>query len=252
MKEELGCTSVNHVLIKMLVHSQDLFSDDGLKNMANKTNLSIVNNNNNRKTNNYNKNVSNNNTTINHDGNPNPPNPPKTNHFPLLKLPKDIICKIGLILNVKDLLCFDSCNRTLYKMVNNESFLKKCRNFKKFRISDAMMDEKRDCYKFMFANELIFDFICDGYCGPQFEDHMATVRLHDIRNKLKYLIYNCQSGWLIRTLFKSIEKLVVDDSGALLIDLLPLDTLFDKDKSQLKQLEINGRSAENVENTFIY
>ena len=138
MKQELQC-NMNQLLIKIVMKSKGLFTNDALINISNKTNLNNIN----QKQSQSNHKQSKRHSNINSDE--------KMDNLPLLKLPNDLINNIALLLNEKDLLYFERCNRMFYKMVNNSIFLKKCRNFKKFLLTDKMLQDivsqRIDCYK---------------------------------------------------------------------------------------------------------
>ena len=236
IKEEVHCSTLNELLIKIVIDSKELLSNDALINLSNRAKND--------------KNI-NNNKTLTKTNKKNKTN--KNDHFPLLKLPIDLISTTALFLNKHNLFCFERCNRMCYTMVNNSSFLNKCRNFKKFRLTHQLLNDissqKVDCYKFSFANEFVFDLNVFSEChwdGPpqEFEYEMIIDDLLEmIRDKFQdMLYYGCksykyQSNWL-DSLFKCIKRLVFDFDSMLLLDLIPIK-LFDKNESQLSEMEIN-------------
>ena len=236
MKEELGCGSLNHLLIKILMDSSELLTNDALINIVNKTKCMNMNNKI-RKSNKTRKTIINNNNN--------------NNTFPLLRLPNDIITSSLLYLNQNLLMRLERCNRMLYKMINNSTFLKKCRNFKKFRLTDKILDqivvERIDCYKFSFANEFVFDFESvadsindDEHGRDDILENWANRTSEYFKRMLYYGSgsYNYHSNWLA-DMFPRIKSIYFDQDAMLLIDLFPVELLFDKDKSQLKNLHIN-------------
>ena len=235
IKQELNCTSINQLLIKIVIDSNELFTNDALMNIASKTNLLK----NTTKTNNRAKAIKIKNVENNHE-------------FPILRLPKDIITSTSLYLNENDLLQFERCNRMLYKMINNSSYLKKCRNFKTFRFTSEILDQiawqRIDCYKFAFAESLRFSwgYDIDDVNEPEFEryNELLDISLKERRMILKRVMYygsdsyKYQSNWFDK-LFESITEIHLNDDGMLLIDILPIEILFDKNRSQLKNVTVS-------------
>ena len=223
IKQELECNNMNELLIKVFMKSKELFTNDALINISNKTNVNNINkkesisiaNNKHSKTNNNDRII-----------------------LPLLKLPNDLINNIALFLNEKDLMYFERCNRMLYKMINNAAFLQKCRNFKKFLLTDDKLDQivsqRSDCYQYSFAHELEFD-------------------VYDWKDKFKSMMfygsdsYKYNSNWLT-SLFKSIVKLDFGSKGMpeMLLDLMHVELLFDKHDSNLSQVTVSNFLDESV------
>ena len=102
IKEQLKCTSINQLLIKILIESDELLTNNALVNIANE--ISKL-----KQTKTKSKT-----STIKMN----------QNTFPLLELPNDMITTTSLYLNQTDLLCFERCNRVLYRMVNSSSYLR--------------------------------------------------------------------------------------------------------------------------------
>ena len=235
IKEELGCKKINEFLIKALTKSEGLFTNDALINLSNKTNLNNTDINIKLKKNNYNQNK----TNIEKNR--------KIKHLPLLKLPSELISCIALLLNEDDLVYFERCNRMVYKTINNSVFLQKCRNFKKFQLTNAMLEGlksgRMDCYKYSFANE--FNFRLVDLSDKKYNYWQL------MRNKFKSMLfygtdsYKYHSNWLT-SLFKSIIKMDINFGGMILLDLLPIELLFDKNNSKLSRLSMNQYHEKHV------
>lgn len=60
--------------------------------------------------------------------------------FPLFSLPIDLITTTSIFLDETDILKFEQCCRLFYKMVNNTLYLTKCYNFKRFSITNKILD----------------------------------------------------------------------------------------------------------------
>ena len=244
IKEEFECSSMNELLIKVFIKSKELFTNDALINIANKTNIN--NHNLNKKQSKYSDNSKT--LTNKHVDN-------KMDYLPLLKLPNDLINNIALLLNEKDLIYFERCNRMFYKMINNSSFLKKSRNFKKFLLKSKFMtdivSQRIDCYKYSFANEFDcaflpkytheFDFDLTSF---QQEDECSARFWQLTRNNFKNMLYygsdnyKYHSDWLT-SMFKSTLRLNFGNTGILFVAEMPIDLLFDRRNSKLSQIELN-------------
>ena len=242
MQQELGCDNLNQLIIKIVLTSKRLLTNENLEHLS---------------------------TKINNNRIFSAPAPNKTNSrimsdddhyqyvlFPLFKLPIDLITNTLLFLNEKQLLLIECCNRILYQMINNYTFLKKCKTFKHFRLTNRFLDNYNatqhqfDCYKYCAAKVFEFDlYMSERHVGPannrNNRNYLGLFFLwqQETRKKFSNMIdLGCKSNpyysnWLTM-LFKSIETLVFDADGMLLLDLLPIELLFDKEHSQLKRLRM--------------
>ena len=152
IKEELECHDLNQLIIKILMKSKQLFTNDNLEHLSKKIS---EDSNSSDHTPIYNKNFRH--TTDNRNKNVSPSTSDKQIVFPLFKLPIDLITNTLLFLNEKQLLLIERCNRILYRMINNYLFLKKCRNFKNFQLDDDLLDkisnQQIECYKAVIKTE---------------------------------------------------------------------------------------------------
>ena len=149
--------------------------------------------------------------------------------FPLSRLPIDIIKNTSLFLNENDIFSFEKCCRLFYKMINNLSYLKKTKNFKKFMIDrerfDQICEAKYSFYKYSQCDVLdVVEWRLGSGGIEKWEQAKHT-------NK-----YN--NNWL-SNLFKSIKSLILNPNAtAALLDKLPLNLFFDP-QSQFESLKID-------------
>ena len=81
--------------------------------------------------------------------------------FPLFRLPIDLISKTSLFLNKQDILKFEQCCRSFYKMINKTSYLTQSNTFKHFIITQKRLNQMRNCkysfFKYSKAHRLTFN-----------------------------------------------------------------------------------------------
>ena len=226
MKHELQCTNMNKLLIKVFMKSKELFTNDALLNISNRINLNKAD---------KKQSPSNGKHLKTNKGDS------KMGHLLLLKLPYDLINNVALLLNESDLLYFERCTRMFYRMINNSTFLKKCRSFKKFIITRLSMSDiisqRIDCYKYSFAHELV---VAVHGCDDNHEDDYWQLMKNMFQSMAYYGLgsYKYHSNWLT-SIFTSIVKLEFSFDGMIFLDLMPIELLFDKNHSKLSRVDIN-------------
>ena len=169
----------------------------------------------------------------------------KQNVFLLLKLPIDLIVSIMLLLNKHQLLTLELCNRMCYRMINNRSFLKKCKIFKKFHLTQPLLIEtvskRLDLYKYCTAEELSFKlvYINTGNMKTELEWFYQTREKFELMMHYGFKSYEYDSNWL-ELMFKSIKRINLTNNGMVLLDLMPIELLFDKHNSNLKKITFDS------------
>ena len=121
----LGYITINQLLIKMIITTENTFSRQSLTKIEQNINSMIEN----RSIQSPPLSIS---TKINNN---------KTKLFPLLELPNDVISATALFLNEKDIFNFERCCRLFYQLIDNSSYLNKCNNYKTFEITNEMVDQ---------------------------------------------------------------------------------------------------------------
>ena len=85
----------------------------------------------------------------------------KDTTFPLLRLPIDIKKKTSLFLNEKDIFNYEKCCRLFYKMINNNNYLNKTNNFKRFKITMTRLSQMANknclCSFYKLPIDILFD-----------------------------------------------------------------------------------------------
>ena len=212
---ELGYSSLNTLLMSMVMHLSDTTPSDSLIKMKNTINdiITAKNTHNDPNNNVYDKQKK------------------QQQMGKLLRLPIDLISKTSLYLNEKDIFNFEKCCKLFYHTVNNLSFINQSNTFKTFRLTSKrlrqMTQPQHNFYKYSKASELAIESFttpCGGQVETQF-DKAITVGNYD--------------RW-IETMFKSIETLKIETFGLELLPKLPIDILFDPDpiKSNLKTFDV--------------
>ena len=175
--------------------------------------------------------------------------------FPLHRLPIDLITSTSLFLNETDIFQFEQCCRLFYKMINNTSYLSKCNNFKRLKITkqrlEQMQQAKHSFFKYSKANELTFDLLWDTYIGDDDLENDEYYTLFDkIMNDCKAVLPQMNrhqnrdyidDQWTTNV-FKSISKLSIeDDLSQFLLHRFPINILFNPaaNISNLKNIEMS-------------
>ena len=158
----------------------------------------------------------------------------------LIQLPIDLILKLSLYLNEKDIFKFEKCCRIFYQIINNLSYLIQSNTFKTFTVTpkrlDQMIQSQYSFYKYCKARIVRFQ---------DFSDNTPK-----IKSKWKKALKIGSDGdeWII-TMFKSIKELDFRDnhfyssenSSLQLLNRLPMTILFDPVQSNLESINIRHR-----------
>ena len=163
----------------------------------------------------------------------------------LLNLPIDIINKSATFLNETEVFNLDICCKLFYQIINNSSYLKQSNNFKIFTITpetmNQMLNTKTSFYKYSFCHTLILENAYDD----------VRLDIDELEEKLNQIQTDGNCNEYMSNMFKSIKSLECDGYGSLLLQTLPLEQLFDPNKSQLLKIVLkHGWNAE--ENIYSY
>ena len=218
---ELGYSSLNTLLLNMILHLTDNVPNDSLIKMKNIMNDIITA-----------KSIHNNNYN-----NENDKQIIQAQHVSkLLRLPIDLISNLSLFLKEKDIFNFGKCCKIFYHIVNNSSFINQSKTFKTFRLTSQRLGEmtqaKRSFYKWSKATRLTITSSCENQGAIQFD---------------KAMIVGSYDKWL-ETMFKSIKTLKIRTNGIILLPQLPIDLLFDQIESNLETIVIDAPQLEDYIN----
>ena len=157
-----------------------------------------------------------------------------TNAFPLIQLPVEMIRATTMCLKEPEILSFEKVCRLFYQLVNNFSFLSKYNGFNEITLNNKHFSDiitnitTMDLFKYSKCKHLILSSTLSASITSAKVNHFETILLLSMLNQY-------YSNWLV-DLFRSITKLSVFDEGFIYLPSLPLNILFDKDKSNLNEI----------------
>ena len=155
------------------------------------------------------------------------------------QLPNDLLMKIAICLNKRDIFMFEQCCRLFYKIVNNTSFLNQCYNYDTFVLTDKILNQmvSQECsyFKYSKASELGM-WLCmkAGLGHKEAQKRKAMNEFVNLWGEAK--IQWKKQGWF-ESIFQSIKILKFDIDSMFLLDKMPLQLLFDPVKSHLETIE---------------
>ena len=160
--------------------------------------------------------------------------------FPLPRLPIDLITKISLFLNEKDIFQFEQCCRLFYTMINNTRYLKQSNNFNKFTIDNKRFEQltqsKYSFFKYSKAKTLEFYPITKVYKNDDIEE--INKFFDNMSNKWDKIKKIGRNDGLFDNLFRSIKSLSFNEDGMTLFSKMPVQIMFGID-SQLERMKLD-------------
>ena len=163
-----------------------------------------------------------------------------------LRLPIDLIRVIATFLNEKDVFNFEQGCDLFYQIINNLLYLKQSNNFRTFYLTlkrlDQMSQAQNNFFKYRLPDTLVLQLSRgeeENIVSPneldvfvaEFEKKWYKVR------KMENESSN-NNEW-ITNMLKSIKSLELDSVCSVLLNLLPVDILFDPNGSHLETIELN-------------
>ena len=238
--KELGCSSLNILLIKMILHLTDDVTSYSLTKMKKKINDISCS-----------ENTHIENTNEKPEKQEKQEKQENLKNSELHRLPIDLIYKISFYLNEKDIFNFEQCCILFYHIVNNLLYINQSNTFKTFDLTTQrlyqMTQKQHNFYKYSKATNLIIQNEKQSLIGKQepAESQFETAKVVSGYDK-----------WLT-SMFKSIKSLKIERDGTVLLAKLPIDILFDADKTK-SNLEIltvyghnvNGEHEANVDKFY--
>ena len=229
LRDELKCSSLNRLLIKIIFDAQDTLTVNSLDNIekyVGQIGAKDVKQRSQGKTQMKDKNDIKNKPI-----------------FPLFRLPIDLIANTSLFLNEGNIFKFEKCCRMFYEMINNTSYLNKCNNFKTFEITKKRLQQicNSQCsfYKYCKADILKYEFYDpDPNNNPNATDEdLANIFLNEhvpLWNKAYVQMTSSYNNWYIN-LMESIRLIQFNQFSTLMMDMMfPVDILFDAKRSHLE------------------
>ena len=134
----------------------------------------------------------------------------------------------------------EQCCKLFYQIINNSSHLKQSNNFKTLKLTpkplNQMLEKEYSCSEYLFAHAwqlTDYKFPCGGGKTGEFFEQWGT-KLKQVQESAVINHNECMDN-----IFKSIKSLYCDGIGTLLFHLLPIDTLFNENESQLENIKID-------------
>ena len=157
----------------------------------------------------------------------------------LLRLCNDLIFIIATFLDEDDVYNFEKCCPLFHQIINTLLYLRQSNNFKTFHLTlerlDQMLQKHNNFFKYSLSDTLVLS------SGEHKENIKTVDKLYAFVEEFEKKwdkVRNSNNEWITNVL-KSIKSLKFDHASSILLDILPVDILFNPNDSHLETIEFH-------------